>query len=158
MERKTKVQAVEGRQDLKIVREFELPVGLLFRAHIESDLVEQWMGTKVLKLESKQHGGWQYETSDADGNVVFAAHGVIHDVEPNRKIARTFEMAGAPFGVQLEVLRFEPLTDETSRLTIHQIYESGEQRDQLLKLPFSYGINMAHDKLQDVAGKLRGAQ
>jgi hypothetical protein len=40
---------------------------LLFKAHVEPEIVEQWMGTKVLKLENKKHGGWQFETSDAKG-------------------------------------------------------------------------------------------
>ena len=72
-------------------------------------------GTKVLKLESKKQGSWQFETKDEKGNVVFSANGVIHEFVPNRKITRTFEMDNSPFGVQLEVAEFERLTDETSR-------------------------------------------
>jgi len=64
-------------------------------------------------------------------------------------------MDNTPFGVQLEVAEFERLTDETSRLTIHSIYESVAQRDQVLKLPFAYGINMAHNRLQEVVSKLK---
>src|SRR5438309_9026878 len=124
MEPKTKVAAEEGKQDLVITREFDLPIELLFRAHAESDIVAQVMGTKVLKLESKKHGSYQFETSDANGNVVFKANGVIHEFSPNRKIIRTFEMENAPFGVQLEVNEFERLTDSTSKINIHTIYES----------------------------------
>jgi uncharacterized protein YndB with AHSA1/START domain len=155
MERKTKVNAEEGKQDLLITREFELPVELLFTAHIEPDLVAQWMGTNVLKLESRKHGSYEYETTDPQGNVVFRANGTIHEVSPNRKIVRTFEMENAPFGVQLDVLEFVGLTDDTSKLTIHSVFETPALRDQLLKLPFSYGLNMAHDRLQEIAGKMR---
>src|SRR5205814_2496911 len=102
-----------------ITREFDLPLELLFKAYTEPDIVEQWMGTKVLKLESKNHGSYQFETTDAKGNVVFAAGGVIHEFTPNKKIARTFEMANAPFGVQLEICTFEALTNDTCKLTIH---------------------------------------
>lgn len=56
MERKTKINAEEGRQDLTVTREFDLPLELLFRAYAEADIVEQWMGTKVLKLENKNMG------------------------------------------------------------------------------------------------------
>ena len=55
MERKTKVNAGEGKQELFITREFDLPVELLFKAHVDPELVEQWMVSKVLKLESKKH-------------------------------------------------------------------------------------------------------
>ncbi len=154
MEQKTKVNAEDGKQDLLITREFDLPVELLFKAYTEADIVEQWMGTKVIKLEGKTHGSYRFETSDANGNIVFSANGVIHEFTPNTRIKRTFEMENAPFGVQLEVCEFEKLTEGTSKITIHTIYESAAQRNGVLKLPFAMGINMAHSRLQDVMNKL----
>ena len=155
MELKTKINAQEGKQDLVITREFDLPLDLLFKACTEPEIVAQWMGTKVLKLENRKHGSYQFETSDDKGNVVFKANGTIHEFSPNRKITRTFEMENAPFGVQLEIYEFEKLTDNTSRLNMHTIYESVAQRDQLLKLPFAQGLNMAHNRMQDIAIKLK---
>jgi hypothetical protein len=64
-------------------------------------------------------------------------------------------MENAPFGVQLEVYEFEPLTNDTSKLNIHVIYESVELRDQLLKLPFAQGLNMAHNRLQEILNTLK---
>ena len=155
MEQKTKINAEDGKQDLVITREFDLPVELLFRAYAEPEIVEQWMGTKVLKLENRPHGGYQFETSDPQGNVVFRANGTIHEFVPDGKITRTFEMENAPFGVQLEFLEFEKLTDETSKLKIHTVFKSVVLRDQLLQMPFAQGINMAHNRLQDIVSKLK---
>jgi uncharacterized protein YndB with AHSA1/START domain len=155
MEQKTKIHAEDGKQEMLITREFDLPVELLFKAFEEPEIIEQWMGTKVLKLESRRHGSYQIETSDHKGNVAFRANGVIHEFIPNKKITRTFEMENTPFGVQLEVLGFESLTDETSKLNMHVIYESVVQRDEVLKLPFAQGINWAHNRLQEVLSKLK---
>ena len=155
MEQKTKINAEDGKQDLVITREFDLPLDLLFKAYVEPDIVEQVMGTKVLKLENKKHGSYQYETTDAKGNVVFQASGVIHEFSPERKITRTFEMQNAPFGVQLEIYEFEKLTEGTSKVTMHVIYESVAQRDQLLKLPFAHGISMAHNRIEELLNKLK---
>ncbi|WP_159467832.1 SRPBCC domain-containing protein [Dyadobacter sp. 3J3] len=160
MERKTKVAAEDGRQELVITREFDLPVELLFKAYAEPEIVEQWMGTKVLKLENKKHGSCQFETTDAQGNVVFRANGTIHEFTLNQKITRTFEMENTPtsavrFDVQLEFLDFEKLTEETSKLVMHIIYRSVALRDQMLRLPFAQGINMAHNRLQEVFNKLK---
>jgi len=155
MERKTKVNAEDGKQEIVITREFDLPLELLFKAYIEPEIVEQWMGTKVLKLENKKHGGWQFETSDAQGNVVFRANGVIHEFVPNQKITRTFEMENTPFPVQLEFFEFEKLTDDTSKLNMHIVFKSVADRNQLLKMPFAQGINMAHNRLQEVVNKLK---
>jgi len=154
MERKTKVNAEDGKHDITITREFDLPLELLFKAYAEPELIEQWMGTKVLKLESKKHGSWQFETTDPKGNK-HGFSGVIHEFIPNRKITRTFEMANTPFGVQLEITEFEKLTDETSKVSMHVIYESVAQRDEVLKLPFAQGINYAHNRLQDFMNKLK---
>jgi len=155
MERKTKIDAEDGKQELVITREFDLPLELLFKAYVEPEIVEQWMGTKVLKLESRKHGSYQFETSDAQGNVVFRANGVIHEFVPNQQITRTFEMENAPFGVQLEFLEFEELTNDISQLKMHVVYRSVALRDQLLQLPFAQGINMAHNRLQDIVSKLK---
>ncbi|MDQ1097074.1 uncharacterized protein YndB with AHSA1/START domain [Chryseobacterium camelliae] len=134
---------------LPIVRDFELPVELLFKANSEKELLEKWMGTKVIKLESRKHGSYEFETSRG-GNVVFKADGTIHEYIENDIIIRTFEMANMPIGVQLEFLRFEKLTDDTSKITIHIIYQSKEHRAEQLKLPFEMGLNMAHNNLQKI--------
>jgi uncharacterized protein YndB with AHSA1/START domain len=155
MEQKTKIHAEDGKQELTVTREFDLPLDLLFKAYVEPDIVEQWMGTKVLKLENKKHGSWQFETSDARGNVVFRANGTIHEFVPNRKIVRTFEMENTPFDVQLEFFEFEKLTDGTSKLTMHIVFRSVAYRDQLLQMPFAQGINMAHDRLQEIVHQLK---
>jgi uncharacterized protein YndB with AHSA1/START domain len=155
MEHKTKITAEDGKQEIVITREFDLPLELLFKAHAEPDLLGQWMGTKVLKFEGKKHGGYQYETTDPKGNVLFRANGVIHEFSPGRKITRTFEMENTPFGVQLEFLEFQKLTDTTSKLNMHVVYESVGHRDQILKIGMAQGINMAHNRLQEVASKLK---
>ena len=155
MEQKTKINAEDGKQELVITREFDLPLELLFKAYVEPEIVEQWMGTKVLKLESKKHGSYQFETTDPKGNVVFRANGAIHEFRPNQKITRTFEMENTPFGVQLELLEFEKLTDDTSKLHMHVIYESVALRDQVLQLPFAQGINMAHNRIQEILKTLK---
>lgn len=155
MEQKTKINAEDGKQEMHITREFDLPLDLLFKAFEEPEIIEQWMGTKVLKLESKKHGSYKFETKDAKGNVAFLANGVIHEFIPDKKIIRTFEMENSPFGVQLEVYEFEKLTDETSKLNMHVIYESVKQRDEVLKLPFAQGLNWAHNRLEEVVSKLK---
>lgn len=154
MERKTKIHADDGKQEIVITREFELQVELLFKAYEEAELVEQWMGTKVLKLENKKQGGYQFETTDPMGNK-HRFSGAYHEFVPNEKIIRTFEMENTPFEVQLEFLEFESLTEETSKLTMHVVYRSTALRDQMLKLPFAQGVNMAHNRLQEIVKKLK---
>ncbi len=41
MEQKTKISAEVGKQEIIITREFDLPLELLFKAHVEPEIVEQ---------------------------------------------------------------------------------------------------------------------
>ncbi|HEX5551694.1 MAG TPA: SRPBCC domain-containing protein [Chitinophagaceae bacterium] len=152
MDQKTKVNAEEGKHEIVIAREFDLLLELLFKAYEEPKLFEQWMGTKVVKMENKKHGSYAFETS-LNGDVVFRANGTIHGFVPNQKITRTFEMENTPFPVQLEYLEFEKLTDDTSKLTMHILFKSTAFRNQLMQMPFAQGINRAHNKLQEFLGK-----
>jgi uncharacterized protein YndB with AHSA1/START domain len=154
MQQKTKVEAENGKQEIVITREFDLPLELLFKAYEVPELIEQWMGTKVLNMENKKHGFYAFETSH-NGHVVFRANGTIHEFVPNQKITRTFEMENTPFPVQLEYLEFEQITSDTSKLTMQIVFKSVEFRNQLLQMPFAQGINMAHNRLQEIADKLK---
>lgn len=154
MERKTVVTAEEDKQEIIITRLFDLPLNLLFKAYEDAEIVEQWMGTKVLKLENKVHGSYIFETSQ-NGKVVFRANGTIHEFVPNRKITRTFEMENTPFPVQLEYLEFEKQTEETSKLTMHIVFKSAAFRNQLLQMPFAQGIHQAHNRLQQALNHLK---
>jgi uncharacterized protein YndB with AHSA1/START domain len=153
MERKTKVDAQPGKQEIFITREFDLPLDMLFRAYEDAEIVEQWMNTRVLKLDNRDHGSYLFETTDPKGRK-HRFSGTIHAFVRDRRITRTFEMENTPFGVQLEFLEFERTGDDTSRLNMHGVYRSVEIRDQLLKLPFTQGINMAHDRMQEILKSL----
>ena len=155
MELKTKITAEDHKQELLITRTFDLPVDLLFKAYTEAELVEQWMGNKVLVLENKAHGSYLFETKDAQGNVLFRANGSIHNVIKNKNITRTFEMENTPFPVQLEFLDFIYIDEQTSKLEMKIIYKSIADRDAMLKLPFEKGINMAHNRLQEILNSLK---
>jgi len=154
MEQKTKINAEDGKQEIIITREFDLPLELLFKAYQEPALLEQWMNTKVLKMENRKHGYYAFETSH-NGNIVFRANGTIHEFIPNQKITRTFEMENTPFPVQLEYLEFEKLTEGTSKLTMHILFKSIEFRNRLMQMPFAQGLNMAHNRLQEMISKLK---
>lgn len=154
MEQKTKVHAEDGKQEILITRAFDLPVDLVFKAYTDAEILEQWMGTKVLKLDNKKHGSYQFETTDPKGNK-YGFNGTIHEFVPNQKITRTFEFENTPFGVQIEYLTFEPITEDTSRLTIQSVFQSVEKRDLQLQMPFKQGLNMAHDRLEEIVSKLK---
>lgn len=154
MKSKTNVHAEDDKQELLITREFDLPLELLFKAYVEPEIFEQWMGTKVMKFEMRKHGSFEFVTTDPRGNK-HGFNGTIHEFIPNRKITRTFEIENSPFPVQLEFLEFEELSTDTSKLSIQMVFRSLETRDQILQLPFSQGLSMALNRLEEVVSKLK---
>ncbi|TGL20908.1 ATPase [Leptospira yanagawae] len=150
MELKTKVIAEDGKQELTIEREFEIPASLVYLAHTEPELIEQWMGNKVLQFEKRNHGSYQFETTSPEGVVLFRANGVLLNLVENQSFVRTFEMEITGFPIQLEFFEFQSISETKSKLKMHIVYKSVEQRDQILKMPFAKGINMAHDRLETI--------
>jgi hypothetical protein len=63
-------------------------------------------------------------------------------------------MENTPFEAQLEFLDFESVEEQKSKLTMHIVFRSVALRDQMLALPFAQGINMAHNRLQEIVNKL----
>ncbi len=150
MERTTIVTANDGELDIMITRDFDLTCEELFSAYVEAELIEQWMGTKVLEWEARQMGHYRIQTHDPKGNLAFEASGVIHDLITNERMVRTFEMHNTGLGVQLEFYRFEEFSPEQSRLHMHVLYETVEQRDRVLSMGYRMGIGMAHDRIQNI--------
>lgn len=149
MELKTKLHHEEGKQEILITRVFEIPVHLLFQAYTTPEIVAEWMGTQVIQLENKAHGSYRFLTTDLKGNQ-HGFNGVIHEYVVNHKITRTFEMENSPFPVQLEFLEFHPISDQQSKLEMKIIYKSTQDRDAMLKLPFAYGLGMAHNRIEEI--------
>ena len=152
---KTKVTADKEGQDIVVVRTFDAPINLLFRAFTEAEIFEQWMGTKTIKYDCRPYGSYRFETLDPSGKVVFSANGTFHEVIPDSRITRTFEMENSTFPVQLEFLEFNVITQDTSKLTMQIVFKSKVDRNNLLELPFEGGINMAHNRLQDICNNLK---
>jgi uncharacterized protein YndB with AHSA1/START domain len=149
MEQKTKIFAEDGKQEIIVTREFDLPLESLFEAYIDPEILAQWMGLKIIKLENKNYGSFEFEAI-RNGNIVFKANGTIHKIIENQQIIRTFEMDNSSVGVRLEFLDFESITKDTSKLTMQMIYQSEKHRAAQLRLPFASGLNMAHDRLQEL--------
>ncbi len=64
-------------------------------------------------------------------------------------------MENISFPVQLEFIDFERLSETASKLTMQIVYKSVADRDNMLKLPFAYGLKMAHNRLEEIVQKIK---
>lgn len=120
---------------VRIVREFDAPPDLVFRAHVEPHLFARWNwpeGYSVTfdRFDCRTGGSYRITMSgpDMEGSV----HGSFHDVIPDELIVQTFSPDGVPDLVVLERHRFEEIGDGRTRLTAKSLVESFEFRDAFL--------------------------
>ena len=153
----TQLIAEPGIPQVKMIREFDAPRELLFRAYTEADLIKQWLGPRRLAVEVDQldvrHGGaWRYIHSDADGSYAF--RGVFHGTPSAEDgIVQTWEYEGAPGHVHLETAKFEE-HDGGTRLVLIATYQTVEARDAEFEAGMESGARETLDRLDELVGSL----
>jgi uncharacterized protein YndB with AHSA1/START domain len=152
----TKVTAEPGRLDLSITREFEAPRGLVFKAFTDPKLFVRWVGPRDLtmrleKFEPWSGGSWRYTHSDNKGNA-YGFHGVFHEITAPERAIQTFEFDGLPEKghVVLDTAKFETLPGNRTKLTIHSVFQSVEDRDGMVQSGMEGGINDGFERLDEI--------
>lgn len=163
MANRTTITAEPGKLDLLVVREFEAPRDLVFKAYTDPELVKQWLGPRRLKMtiekfESKDGGSYRYIHEDPEGNK-FAFSGVNHEVKPPERIIGTFEFEGLPERghVALQTARFEALPGGRTRVIAQSVFQSVADRDGMLQSGMDRGINEGFDRLDEVLANMTTA-
>jgi uncharacterized protein YndB with AHSA1/START domain len=160
MKNQTKIIAEKGVQELFIIREFNAPRELVFKAFNEPELLLQWLGTsdmtmKIDHLDSRSGGSYRFIHCTATGQE-FSFNGVIHDVTAPERIIRTFEFEGLPERghVSLETATFEALPDNRTKLTIQSVFKSVVDRDGMVAAGMEHGVVDSHRRLDELFEKL----
>lgn len=157
---KTIVTAEPGKQELFITREFDAPVGLVFKAHTDAEIYAQWLGphgltTRFETFEAVSGGRWRFIQRDNNGNE-FGFHGVFHEVLSPRRIIGTFEFEGLPESghVILETTLFEDLPGGLSRVTSQSVFQTVEDRDGMVQSGMEHGVVEGYERLDEILKKL----
>ena len=160
-ENKTTLIAEPGKQEFVIIREFDAPRELVFKAHTDPELYVQWLGprgftTKLETFEPRNGGSYRSIQRDANGNE-YAFHGVYHEVLPPERIISTFEFEGLPETghVILGRERFEELPDHRTKLVSQSVFLSVEDRDGMLQSGMEEGVKDSYDRLDELLEKMQ---
>jgi len=158
---KTKVVAEPGKQELFIVREFDAPRELVFKAHIDPELYAKWLGPRNMDMiletfEPRNSGSYRFIHKDEDGNE-FAFHGVNHEVMFPERMIGTFEFEGLPERghVELDTAKFEELPGERTKLTIQAVYQSVDDRDGMIHSGMERGVSEGYERLDELLEKMK---
>lgn len=152
-ENPTTITAQPGTPFIDIVREFNAPPALVFRASTEPELVARWLGPRELEMRVDEYdvragGSYRYVHRDDEGNE-YGFHGVFHSVSKDEQVIQTFEFEGAPGQVCLESTTYEDL-DGRTRVRTHSVFPSVEARDAALASGMEHGINDSMSRLDEL--------
>ena len=152
----TETRLEPGKQELFIIREFNFPRGLVFKAFIEPKTYADWIGPRGFKTEIEifdptDGGSWRYIQKDLEGNE-FAFHGVNHEVLPPERIISTFEFEGLPEKghVLLQTTKFLSIADNRTRMVQQSVFQSVEDRDGMIQSGMEKGVNESYERLDEL--------
>jgi uncharacterized protein YndB with AHSA1/START domain len=153
----TQIIAEPGLPQIVITREFDAPRELLFRAHVDPELLVQWLGprrltTTVEQLDARHGGTWRFIHRDTDG-AEYAFRGVFHGTPSPDGIVQTWEFEGVPGHVSLETLTFEE-HDGRTLLRAVATYQSVEDRDAMVQSGMEEGVNDGYERLDELSARL----
>jgi uncharacterized protein YndB with AHSA1/START domain len=153
----TRITAEPGLPFIDIEREFDAPRDLLYRAHVDPELLAQWLGPakytmRVDRFDVRDGGRWRYVHVDADGTE-HGFRGVFHGEPSVEGILQTWEWEGLPGHVALESLTFEERDGRTT-LRVHAVYQSVADRDGLVASGMEGGMNEGYARLDALIGRL----
>jgi len=152
--REAEVIAPPGQPLIEIVREFDAPVDRVFRAHVDPELVVQWLGPRRLRMRLEQWdmrrgGAYRYVHVDEDGTE-YGFWGAVHDVQPGRSITQTFGFDPEPDTPTLDKAEFTDLGDGRTRLRVVSVTHDVATRDAMLSSGMEGGMQESYQRLDEL--------
>jgi uncharacterized protein YndB with AHSA1/START domain len=154
---KTQVIAEKGKQEVFIIREFDAPRELVFKAFTTPEIMVQFYAPFGFKMEFnyadyKNGGSYSWSHSDGKGKMLCTFKGVIHEMVSPERMIQTAELEGLPEGghVVLEAFTFEALTNNRTRLTIQDVCRSVADRDEMVRSGFESGVIVIFEQLDEL--------
>lgn len=147
-----------------VLREFEAPVELVWRAWTESELLEKWWAPKPFKavtqsMEFSKGGKWRYFMEGPDGARHYCIIG-YEEIRPVSFFSGTdgfCDENGEP-NTQFPSMFWECTftgQGEHTRVQVIVNFESVEDLEQIVEMGFKEGFAMAHGNLDELLASLQ---
>jgi uncharacterized protein YndB with AHSA1/START domain len=145
---------------IKVVREFDAPANLVYRAVTEPELVKRWWGAQrgamtVAEIDLRVGGKWRYVMDASNGQEV-GFHGEFRDIVPNERIVQTEAYEGIPDPDESANVNTMTLVEADGRTTMEVLIQcvNKESRDMQIASGMEEGMQESYDDLEDVAKSL----
>ena len=137
---------------IQLVREFDAPRELVWKAMSDPELVAQWWGPHgttltVKEMDLRVGGRWSYISRDADGTE-HPFKGEYREIAPPERIVQTWRYDVPPFD-QFESVEAMTLTEQDGRTTMTTVvtHASKEARDGHVQSGMEAGAAQTFERL-----------
>jgi uncharacterized protein YndB with AHSA1/START domain len=141
-------------REIAMIRVFDAPRRLVFRALTEPDLMKRWfMGPPgwtldICEVDLRVGGKYRWVWKNANGTVM-GMGGVYIEVTPPERIVATEKFDTSWYPGEAVVTQAVTETGGKTTLTLTVRYESKEARDGVLASPMKEGVQYTYDRLAD---------
>lgn len=144
-------------EQILIVREFDAPRELVFRAWTEPELVRRWWHANrgeivSVEIDLRVGGRWRYVMVTPDGFEV-GFHGEYREVVPDERLVSTEVYEGMPDAAAVTTVTFDERDGRTTATLLVQ-HERREHRDAHVESGMEDGLQDALRLLEQVAASL----
>jgi len=157
----TAVLSLPSETEILMVREFDAPKDLVFKAYTTPELVRRWWAGKrgnvtIAEIDLRVGGQWRY-VMIAEGGFEVAFHGEYMEIVPNEKLVNTEVFEGAPEGGAAVVTCTFEENDGRTTLSMLTKVDTQEVRDIILGTGMETGAQEGLDILETIAIELNEA-
>jgi uncharacterized protein YndB with AHSA1/START domain len=150
--------------EIVMVREFDAPPELVWKAWTTPELVSRWWpgkrGTmKTCEIDLRVGGQWRYVMEAGEGGYEVAFHGEYREIVEAEKLVNTEVFEGAPpeAGAALNTNVFEAIEGGRTRLTMTTAVGSKEVRDMIIGTGMETGAQEGLDIIDEIVAELTAA-
>ena len=158
----TAVLTLPSETEILMVREFDAPKELVYKAYTTPELVKRWWGGKrgdvqVAEIDLRVGGKWRYAMV-AQGGFEVAFNGEYREIVPNEKIVHTEIYEGMQeAGAAVVTCIFEETEPGRTTLSMLTKVDSQEVRDGIIASGMEGGAQEGLDILEEIAIELNEA-
>jgi uncharacterized protein YndB with AHSA1/START domain len=144
----------DGTHGIRTERELDAPRDLVFRAHTEPELVQQWLGPRQYEMEIDRYeagdgGRYRYIHRDDAGNT-YGFRGVFHGDPSPDSLIQTFEWEGMPGHVSLDTATLEEIAGGRTLVRTNAVFQSEQDRDGMWDSGMADGMSEAYEQLDEL--------
>jgi uncharacterized protein YndB with AHSA1/START domain len=159
----TAVLTLPSDTEILMVREFDAPKHLVYKAYTTPELVARWWAGKrgrvtSVDIDLRVGGTWRY-VMIAEGGFEVAFHGEYKEIVPNERLVNTEVFEGAPgSGAALVTTTFEALDGDRTKVSLLTSVDTKEIRDTIIATGMEGGAQEGLDILEQIAIELAAGE